>query len=158
MFPPRRFGKYTLVDRIAVGGMAEVFKARAPGLRRPVVVKQILPQYAREAQFVEMFIEEAKISVMLAHANIVSVDELGLIGSTYFLRMQHVFGRDLGYGLQRGAERGFTLEPELAALIAQNVCAGLGYAHRRTDSRDRPLRIVHRDPRRPTCCSPSTGR
>lgn len=145
MFQARRFGKYTLVERIAVGGMAEVFKARAPGLRRPVVVKQILPQHARDAQFVEMFIEEAKLSVMLTHANIVSVYELGRIDDTYFLVMEHVHGRDLADVLQAGAERGFPMEPELAAFVAQQACAGLDYAHRRTDSRGRALGVVHRD-------------
>src|SRR5215510_4469289 len=98
MFKPTTFGKYYLTERIAVGGMAEIYKAKllgVGGVERQMVVKQILPQLARNPAFVDMFIDEARIAVSLAHGNIVQVYELGKIDGTYFIAMEYVRGRDL---------------------------------------------------------------
>src|ERR1051325_5789852 len=104
MFKPTTFGKYYLTERIAVGGMAEIYKAKLMGVggfERPMVVKQILPQLARQATFVDMFIDEARIAVTLAHGNIVQVYELGRIEGTYFIAMEYVQGKDLSEIFER---------------------------------------------------------
>ena len=99
MFQPSKFGKYYLYERIAVGGMAEIYKAKmygVDGFEKNMVVKQILPQYAKHKEFIQMFIDEAKICVTLSHGNIVPVYELGQIDGIYFISMEHVDGKNLG--------------------------------------------------------------
>ena len=148
VFQPTQFGKYYLTRRIAVGGMAEIFQAKlfgVGGFEKPMVVKQILPQYSRNAEFINMFIDEAKIGVTLTHGNIVPVYELGRIGETYFIAMEYVPGKDLAELLEKARARAMPLSPEHAAYIAIEVCNGLDYAHRRTDERGDPLGVVHRD-------------
>lgn len=148
VFQPTQFGKYYLTRRIAVGGMAEIFQAKlfgVGGFEKPMVVKQILPQYARNAEFINMFIDEAKIAVTLTHGNIVPVYELGRIGDTYFIAMEYVPGRDLAEILEKARAKGHPLSPEHAAYIAIEICKGLDYAHRRTDENGRALGVVHRD-------------
>src|ERR1700674_5220726 len=95
---PIQFGKYYLLDRINVGGMAEVFQAKAFGLEgfeRIVAVKRILPAIAEDKEFISMFIDEAKIAVQLNHANICQVFDLGKVGDSYFIALEYVSGRDL---------------------------------------------------------------
>jgi len=148
VFQPTQFGKYYLTRRIAVGGMAEIFQAKlfgVGGFEKPMVVKQILPQYARNAEFINMFIDEAKIAVTLTHGNIVPVYELGRIGDTYFIAMEYVPGRDLAEILEKARAKGNPLSPEHAAYIAIEICKGLDYAHRRTNDNGQALGVVHRD-------------
>src|SRR5687767_1382488 len=89
---PVRFGKYTLVDRIAVGGMAEIFLARQAGLEgfeKPVVIKRIRSHLAKQPSFVKMFLNEAKLAAQLNHPNIVQIYDLGRIGESYFIAMEY---------------------------------------------------------------------
>ncbi len=148
MFRPTLFGKYLLTHRLAVGGMAEIFKARVYGVggfEKVLVVKQILPQYATYREFVDMFIDEAKITVSLNHGNIVPVYELGRIEGYYFIAMECVHGRDLAQVLLRSRELEQPMEPEQAVAISIDVLKGLHYAHRCKDRQGRPMGIVHRD-------------
>ncbi|RME27515.1 MAG: PEGA domain-containing protein [Deltaproteobacteria bacterium] len=148
MFRPCRFGKYYLFERIAVGGMAEIYKAKlygVDGFEKNMVVKQILPQYARSREFIQMFIDEAKISVNLQHGNIVPVYELGQTDGIYFISMDYVDGKNLGELLDAGIENDKPLSMPHAIYIACEILAGLDYAHRKTDEHGRPLGIVHRD-------------
>jgi serine/threonine protein kinase len=148
MFSPRMFGKYYLYDRLAVGGMAEIFRAKmfgVDGFEKDMVVKQILPQYARNREFIQMFVDEAKITVSLSHGNIVPVFELGQIDGVYFIAMEEVDGRNLGEILDACIERGLPLNQPHALFVAAEMLAGLAFAHRRTDDQGRPLGIVHRD-------------
>jgi serine/threonine protein kinase len=110
-----------------------------------MVVKQILPQYARNREFVTMFIDEAKITVSLSHGNIVPVYELGQIDGIYFLSMDYVDGKNLGELLDAGIDAKDMLAVPDALFISREVLAGLDYAHRKTDERGNPLNIVHRD-------------
>ncbi|MEM9187833.1 MAG: protein kinase [Myxococcota bacterium] len=145
---PTVYGKYQLLDRLAMGGMAEVFKAKSHGVEgfeKILVIKRILPELSRNPQFVEMFINEAKIAVTLSHANIVQVFDLGKADDTYFIAMEYVAGYDLSYVLRRGRELGRALPPELAVYIVSEIAKALDYAHRRRDAHLRPLSIVHRD-------------
>ena len=145
---PVVYGKYQLLERLAVGGMAEVFKAKAHGVEgfeKILVIKRILPELGKNPRFVEMFIAEAKIAVTLSHANIVQVFDLGRADDSYFIAMEYVAGRDLSSVLRRGRQRRKPLSQELAVFVVSEIAKGLDYAHRRRDQNMRPLGIVHRD-------------
>src|SRR3954464_4456715 len=95
---PVPFGKYYLLERINVGGMAEVFKAKTfgvEGFERLVAVKRILPNIAEDEEFITMFIDEAKIAVQLQHANIAQIFDLGKVEDSYFIALEYVHGKDL---------------------------------------------------------------
>ncbi len=143
------FGKYELIDRIAAGGMAEIFKARyapAPGVTKQVVIKKILPHYAANKAFIAMFINEARIAIGLSHGNIAQVFDFGDIDGDYFLAMELVDGPPLSKVLKRAKALGIHRLPiEFASFIATEVLKGLHYAHTRLDEQGRPLKIVHRD-------------
>ncbi len=145
---PAVYGKYQLLDLLARGGMAEVFKAKSHGVEgfeKILVIKRILPELSRNPQFVDMFINEAKIAVSLSHANIVQVFDLGREDETYFIAMEYVAGYDLATVLRRAAKYGQPLPEELVVFIVSELAKGLDYAHRRRDASLRPLHIVHRD-------------
>jgi serine/threonine protein kinase len=143
------FGKYQLLDRIAVGGMAELYRARmtgAAGVTRPVVIKKILSHYAGNAAFVSMFINEARISVGLSHGNIAQVFDFGEVDGEYYLAMEWVHGQPLSRVLRRAREKGLAVLPvPLALLVAIEMLKGLAYAHDKLDENGRPLHIIHRD-------------
>ena len=145
---PVVYGKYQLLERLAVGGMAEVFKAKSHGVEgfeKILVIKRILPDLGKNPRFVEMFIAEAKIAVTLSHANIVQVFDLGRADESYFIAMEYVAGKDLSSVLRRGKQRRKPIAQELAVYVVSEVAKGLDYAHRRRDQNMRPLGIVHRD-------------
>ena len=143
------FGKYKLLERIATGGMAEIYRARmtaAAGVTKPVVIKKILPGYADNSAFVSMFVNEARIAAGLSHGNIAQVFDFGEVNGQYFIAMEWVDGHPLSRVVRRAREKGlYTLPQPLALLIAVEVLEGLAYAHTRLDERGRPLHIVHRD-------------
>jgi serine/threonine protein kinase len=146
----RTLGRYTLLRRIATGGMAEVYVARSKGIsgfEKKVAIKKILPQHSHNERFIDMIVDEAKITVSLTHPNIAQVYELGLEGQdTYFIVMEYVDGRPLNKLMQRVDERGMlTIPVEHAAHVMSEVAKGLDHAHRQKDQRGNPLSIVHRD-------------
>jgi eukaryotic-like serine/threonine-protein kinase len=143
-----RFGKYQLIDRIAVGGMAEIFLAHqvdGEGLETPVVIKRIRPHLSKHASFVKMFLNEARLAAQLNHPNIVQIHDLGKIGESYFIAMEYIFGRDMRRIIPKAEELGIPFPMVYALKIASDVCAGLNYAHRKVDLYGNPLNIVHRD-------------
>jgi serine/threonine protein kinase/tetratricopeptide (TPR) repeat protein len=145
---PVLYGKYQLLEQLARGGMAEVFKAKAHGVEgfeKILVIKRILPELSQNPRFVEMFINEAKIAVTLSHANIVQVFDLGQAQNTYFIAMEYVSGMDLATTLKLASKAGRRPGPELAVYIVSELVKGLDYAHRRRDADQRPLNLVHRD-------------
>ncbi len=145
---PRRFGRYQLVERIARGGMAEVFKAKSHGVEgfeKVVVIKRVLPELADDQRFVEMFLSEARLAVSLSHANIVQVFDLGREDDAYFLAMEHVAGMDLSLALRASQRAGSPAPIALVVYVACEVARALDYAHRRKDTAGRPLGLVHRD-------------
>ena len=148
-FKTTAYGKYFLLDRIAVGGMAEVFKAKTYGVRgfeRLLVIKRILPHLSKDEDFVEMFIDEAKISVELSHANIVQVTDLGKIDDNFFIAMEYIEGKDLRAILKKSQTSNRPITVEQATFICIEVCKGLDYAHRKKSSAtNKPLDIIHRD-------------
>jgi serine/threonine protein kinase len=143
-----RFGKYRLIDRIAVGGMAEIFLANqvdGEGLETPVVIKRIRPHLSKHATFVKMFLNEARLAAQLNHPNIVQIHDLGKIGESYFIAMEYIFGRDMRSIIPKAEEVGIPFPLVYALRIASDVCSGLHYAHQKVDLYGNPLNIVHRD-------------
>ncbi len=146
--PGERFGQYTLLERIAVGGMAEVWKARmrgVEGFQKTVAIKRILPHMNDNAEFVGMFIDEAKLAAQLTHPNIVHIYDLGKIGRDYYIAMEYVDGKDLRSLLNAARRKGMAMPLGLGLLIAARVASALDYAHRKRDFEDRELGLVHRD-------------
>jgi eukaryotic-like serine/threonine-protein kinase len=143
------FGKYQLLERIAAGGMAEIYKARyegAAGITKPVVIKKILPHYAGNKSFVSMFVNEAKIAVGLSHGNIAQIFDFGEVDGEFFLAMEYVPGHPLSRVLRKSKQLLLSTMPvPLALPLAIEVLKGLHYAHTRIDEYGRPLNIVHRD-------------
>ena len=147
-FTPELFGKYVLVDRIATGGMAEIFLARnyaVGGFESTFVLKRILPHLGADTAFVELFVTEAKVSVGLQHPNVVRVFDFGQQDGHYFLVMEHIDGRDARRVLRAASRAGVAWPLELALYVVSEACKGLHYAHTRTSSDGAPLGIVHRD-------------
>jgi serine/threonine-protein kinase len=145
---PKQIGRYQIVDRLAVGGMAELFKAQLQGdhgFAKLVAIKKILPHLAQDRTFVEMFIDEARITAQLDHRNIVQVFELGTDSDTPYIAMQYVDGLDVLALLRECARAQVRLPPELAALIARDVLDALDYAHNAVDTTGKALGIIHRD-------------
>jgi serine/threonine-protein kinase len=145
---PKTIGRYNIVDRLAIGGMAELFKAQLTaqhGFEKLVVIKKILPHLAQDSSFVEMFIDEARITAQLDHRNIVQVFELGTDADTPYIAMQYVDGIDVLALLRECARAQIRLPADLAALIARDVLDALDYAHHAVGSNGQPLGIVHRD-------------
>jgi len=132
---------------IGKGGMAEVYRAVAHGLegfQRVFVIKRILKDKSTAPEFVEMFVNEARISALLNHPNIVQIYDFGQIDGNYFLAMEHVRGKDLLSVLRQLRATGNQMSAEVAAYIAQQVALGLDYAHTLTHA-GKNLKIVHRD-------------
>ena len=145
---PIRFGKYLLLERIAVGGMAEVFVAKAfgaEGFQRLLAIKKILPTMGEDAEFIRMFVDEARLAVQLAHANIVQVLELGKHDESLYIAMEYISGRDLRQLMERFRKRQQPMPLPQACLIVGEVCEALDHAHRKRDAQGRALGIVHRD-------------
>jgi serine/threonine-protein kinase len=144
----RRFGRYTIVKRLSVGGMAEVFLAlaRGPGdFRKFVTLKRILPQYRGNMEFVSLFLEEARISASLSHANIAQVFDLGNEGNELFLAMEFVPGEDVLHVLHNEAKRGHKPPFGFSAMVARDALLALHHAHTFVDAAGVPSPIVHRD-------------
>jgi len=145
---PTPFGNYQLLERIAVGGMAEVFLAKSfgvEGFEKRVVIKRILPGLARTAHFISMFVKEAKISALLSHPNVVQVYELGRVTGDYYIAMEYIHGRDLTRAVRRLRAQGQRFPLNFAVYVAACIARGLAYAHSRVGPDGELLHIVHRD-------------
>jgi serine/threonine protein kinase len=145
---PATFGRYELIELLATGGMAHIFRARlssAEGAAKELVIKRVLPHLVQNRDFIEMFIDEARISMPLNHGNIIQVYEFGQEGQDYFLAMEYLRGRNLETVLSRLEEKGQRMPIEVALFITSEVAKGLDYAHRFRDPHDRPTGIIHRD-------------
>ena len=140
--------RYKLQHRIAIGGTAEVFRATfagPDGNPRPVVIKRVLPQFARDERFRRLFDEEARVALGVEHPNIVRVLEHGKMGETCFIAMELVEGQDLAQLLAAARSRRKPLPAGLAAHVAARVGDALSFIHHRTNSGGTPLKIIHRD-------------
>jgi serine/threonine protein kinase len=143
-----RFGPYILLDRINVGGMAEVFRAKhegAEGFQRLVALKRILPNVSSDPDFIDMFKDEAFIAKDLRHGNIAQTYDFGKVDDQYYIAMEYVAGVDLRTMWDRARRRKRLLPIAMSAYIIQKVCEGLDAAHRKTDDAGNGLHLVHRD-------------
>lgn len=147
-FEPARFGKYLLLDKIATGGMAELYRAKITGVQgfeKLIAIKKILPHLAHEEDLVECFIDEAKLAALLNHQNIVQIYDFGSLEGTYYIAMQYLFGKDLRRILSKAEKKGMALGLEYGLYIASRICSGLEYAHNLKDFQGKPLQLIHRD-------------
>lgn len=138
------FGKFELLTSLAKGGMAEVYLARQTSegrFERLVVIKRILPQYADEPRFVELFLEEARIAALLDHPNVIPIYDFGSIDDTYFIAMPYVQGLTVSTLLRTGG----ALPLEEAVEVVRQTLQGLEYVHDLSGLDGEPLRLVHRD-------------
>jgi eukaryotic-like serine/threonine-protein kinase len=139
---PAAFGKYYLTEKLATGGMAEIYLAKIigpGGFEKPLVIKQIHPRLSGQRHFVDLFVAEAKTLVTLAHGNIVPVYELGVIDDTYFIAMDYIDGPTLYRLTETLRRRGARMDPAIAAWITARVLEGLDYAHHKG------VGVIHRD-------------
>jgi serine/threonine-protein kinase len=147
-FVPSTFGRYQLLERLAVGGMAEIFRARqsgAHGFEKILVIKRILPHLAADPEFLAMFVDEAKLQCALQHPKIVQVFEFGEADGQYYIALEYVDGMDTLGLLRACAHRRQRLPVRLAVHIACEILDALDYAHSQRAPDGHPLGIVHRD-------------
>ena len=147
-FQPCRFARYTLLQPIAKGGMGEVFLAQmtgAGGFEKLIIIKKILPELAKEKDFVDRFLAEAKILVHLHHGSIAQILDMGVEDGSYYIAMEFVDGKDLRKILQRAKERKGKVPVGLALHIIIRILDALAYAHRKTLNDGSELNLVHRD-------------
>ena len=145
---PRPFGRYELKQRLATGGMAELYLADIVGehgFRKPVVIKLLLPHMAVEEHFRHMFIDEARLTSRLVHPKIAQTYELGTRDGRLYICMEWVDGIDVLSSLRECAHRGLKLPVEVSVFILCELLDALEYAHNVTDQSGEPLCIVHRD-------------
>jgi tRNA A-37 threonylcarbamoyl transferase component Bud32 len=147
-FKPHLFGKFFLLQRLAVGGMAEIYRARMPGadgFEKELVVKRILRARAQDKNFTRMLVNEAKLTVQLTHSSIAQVYECGRIEGDYFISMELVNGVSMKEMMHAFSRAGAQLSPEQSIFIVLQLMQGLAYAHRKIDPAGKPLQIVHCD-------------
>jgi serine/threonine protein kinase len=140
--------RYRVIERLAAGGMAEVYRAESAGLegfKKKVAIKRVLPHLAERKKFISMFLDEARLGAHLSHSNCVQVFDIGVGDNTYFIVMEYVDGADLKAIIEwlRKARRPFPI-PQ-AVYLTTKMCEGLAYAHELVDEAGRPLSVIHRD-------------
>jgi serine/threonine protein kinase len=146
--PGTRLGRYEIVQRLALGGMAEIYLARMSGLAgfaKHVVLKRILPSHARDAEFVRMFFNEARYAATLDHPNIAHVYDLGEEQGLHYFTMEYLHGEDCRTLLRELSQRSLTLPLEHALTIAVGAATGCHFAHELTGDEGQPLGLIHRD-------------
>ena len=141
----QRIGPYLLQQKIARGGMAELYLAdyvRRDGFRRKVAVKRILPHLAGNKDFIKMFTREARLAALLQHPNIVQIFDYGKIENAYFIAMEYIDGKDLGEIIS-AMNQGLTVEQTVFIIL--QICKGLDYSHTKQDEKGKAFNIIHRD-------------
>ena len=145
---PVTFGRYTLLERLAVGGMAEVFRAKissSHGFQKILVIKRILPHLAADPGFVAMFIDEAKLTAQLTHPKIVQILDFGEVNGQYFTALEFIDGFDALGLLRIAAQKRTRIPTQLAVFIVAEILEALDYAHNARDMDGKSMQIVHRD-------------
>ena len=148
LFEPKQFGKYQLLDKIAEGGMAELFRAKltgAQGFEKLIAIKRILPNLSGEENLLAAFIDEAKLAALLHHENIIQIYDFGSMDDQYFIAMEYLFGKDLRAISRTVRKKDQELGLENILYIICRICAGLDYSHNLKDLQGKALSIIHRD-------------
>jgi serine/threonine-protein kinase len=146
--PQQQQQRYRVIEKLASGGMAEVFRAESAGLegfKKQVAIKRVLPHLSEKKKFISMFLDEARLSAHLSHSNCVQVFDIGVGDNAYFIVMEYVDGADLKAVLETLKKQGREMAIEDAVFISIKICEGLCYAHELTDHDGRPFAVVHRD-------------
>jgi eukaryotic-like serine/threonine-protein kinase len=140
--------RYRVIEKLASGGMAEVFRAESAGLegfKKQVAIKRVLPHLSEKKKFISMFLDEARLSAHLSHSNCVQVFDIGVGDNAYFIVMEYVDGSDLKAVLETLRKRGRSVAVEEAVFICIKICEGLCYAHELADGDGKQFGVVHRD-------------
>jgi serine/threonine protein kinase len=140
--------RYVVLEHLSEGGMGAIYvgkKLGAGGFEMEVVLKQLLPEFTQQEEFIDLFLREAKLSATLDHANIVHTIDLVTAGGEYFIVMEYLPGGDLRTLLKRAKRRGRRFSPAAAIYICREVLSALAYAHVKRDFDGKPLRLIHRD-------------
>ncbi len=145
---PELFGPYEVFERIGVGGMATVHRAKKQGIEgfeRVVALKRMLSHLADDETFIKSFVREARLASQLQHANIIQIYDLGRVGRVYYIAMEYVRGRDLRKILKQTAYATGPMPLPMMLTLTRQLCDALDYAHNLNDENDEPLGLVHRD-------------
>jgi serine/threonine protein kinase/Flp pilus assembly protein TadD len=145
---PVRFGKYQLLKKIAVGGMAELYQAKITGVQgfeKLIAIKRLLPHLTSDEELIRAFIDEARLAAYLQHQNIIQIYDFGCMEGRYFIAMEFLFGQDLRSVIQRAEKIGRPLSLTHSLYVVSRICEGLHYSHQLTDFNNQPLHIIHRD-------------
>src|SRR3989338_5882865 len=145
---PTQAGQYYLLEKIAQGGMAEIYKGLAydlAGIKKTVCIKKILPHIAASREFIDMLVDEAKIAVKLNHGNIAQIYDLGKVGDDYFIVMEYVDGQNLSKIHKKFLRKKEKIPLPIVCMIVSEVSNGLNYMHRKTTEEGQILHIIHRD-------------
>src|SRR3954463_16616482 len=140
--------RYRVIEKLASGGMAEVFRAESAGLegfKKQVAIKRVLPHLSEKKKFISMFLDEARLSAHLSHSNCVQVFDIGVGDNAYFIVMEYVDGADLKAVIEYMRRSGQGFPVEAACFIASKICEALPYAHELRGKGGKPLEIIHRD-------------
>ena len=140
--------RYRVVERLASGGMAEVFLAESAGIegfKKQVAIKRVLPSLSEKKRFIAMFLDEARLSASLSHSNVAQVFDIGVGDNAYFIVMEYVDGADLKAVIEYMRKSGQAFPVEAACYIASKICEGLTYAHELCGPDGQPMHIIHRD-------------
>lgn len=140
--------RYQIIERIAAGGMAEVYRGESAGIegfRKKVAIKRVLPKLSSNREFINMFLDEARLCAYLNHSKCVQVFDIGQGNGSHFIVMEYVDGADLKHVLEYLAAHNQPMRVEVACVIAMGIAEGLAYAHQACDATGQPLEIVHRD-------------
>ncbi len=140
--------RYRVIERLASGGMAEVFLAESAGIegfKKQVAIKRVLPHLSEKKRFIAMFLDEARLSAHLSHSNVAQVFDIGVGDNAYFIVMEYVDGADLKMVIEYVKKSGRIFPVEAACFVASRICEGLTYAHELTGSDGTQLHVVHRD-------------
>ncbi|MFZ5863479.1 MAG: protein kinase domain-containing protein [Nitrospirota bacterium] len=148
MTTPERFGPYHLLKKIGRGGMAELYLARQTGVagfERVVAIKRILPHLTEDREFVQMFVNEAKLAAQITHPNVVQIYDFGAVLGTYYIAMEYVMGKSLAAVLAQSHKLGKPVPVSAAAYVTARIAAGLDHAYRGATASGAALGIIHRD-------------
>ena len=145
---PAPIDRYVVLEHLSEGGMGAIYvgkKLGAGGFEMEVVLKQLLPEFTQQEEFIDLFLREAKLSATLDHANIVHTIDLVTAGGEYFIVMEYLPGGDLRTLLKKAKRRGKRFSPAAAIYISREVLSALAYAHSKRDFDGNPLKLIHRD-------------
>ena len=140
--------RYVVLEHLSDGGMGTIYvgkKLGAGGFEMEVVLKQLLPEFTEQKEFIDLFLREARLSATLHHANIIHTIDLVTTGGEYFIVMEYLPGADLRTLLRRAKRRGKRLTPKAAVYISREVLSALAYAHTKRDDSGNPIGLIHRD-------------